>query len=120
MSDVCGKVKISPELQRIFNTHFEKIYILHFFYGHIKTYITKRAIEAAIIKHYDDYIQRYWNTGKVPQEKLIGIRNAVAKFLSDFKELSFTDVDLLTQLSNEDINNFPITIINKKPIELED
>jgi len=120
MQAVCGKVKISPELQRIFNTHFERIYILHFFYGHIKTYITKRAIIAAVTYHFDRYIKVQWNLEKVPQEKLLRIHKAAGKFLKDFSALSFADVDLLTQLTYNDIINFPITTINNKPIELED
>ena len=120
MSDVCGKIKISPELQRIFNSHFERIYILHYFYGHFRTYKTKPMIEAAIISHFDRYIATQWKLDKVPQDKLLRIQKAIARFIKDFRVLSFTDVDLLTQLTYNDIINFPITTINNKPIKLED
>lgn len=118
MPDVCS-IKISPNLQRILNAHFEKIYIMHFFYGHIKTYITKRAIERAIINHYGEWVQRHIKRNDVPLWQIEGIRNSINKFLADFRKLSFTEVDLLTQMDFNDISNFPITTINNKPIDLE-
>jgi hypothetical protein len=132
MSDICNInypepnlhsqeiIKISPELQRIFNAHFEKIYILHFFYGHIKTYRTKPAIDRTIVSHYREWFDRHTKLQDVAQWQMDRFRKSLNKFLADFRQLSFTDVDLLIQLNENEINNFPITTINGKPIELEE
>ena len=125
MSGVCRKIKISPELKVIFDKNNEKKpdgsqknYILFWFHGFFEG--SRSTIEATIIKHYDDYFKKQWNKGNAPQDKLVKYRNAISEFVNDFRRLSFTDVDLLTQLKFKDITKFPITTINNQSIELEE
>jgi hypothetical protein len=120
MSDVCS-IKISPALARIFDKHNDKIYILIWYWGIIRTYGGKLDIVDKLINHFNSVCKANINhlEGRPEVEFAIKMAERTQEFVNDFRRLSHSDIDLIKDMSEFEAYSFPITKINNQPIERE-
>lgn len=133
MPDVCDKVLISSELERIFQKHYERIYMLTWFIGIIRKYRGKFSITKMIRERYLEpsgpNMQNkamFTRSGNENGLKAVGkFTKGTTEFLEDFNNLSHTDIDLIIALNDIEARGVgtarksQIKTIGGKPIKLE-
>lgn len=118
MQDVCDQdtIEISPELRNVFSQHCDRVYMLSWFAGIIRTYVNRDIIKRKIRERYIQGMEQHKADYPFSAKAADKFKKGAIEFLNDFDALSFSDIDILRQLEPKETIRRIITTINGKQI----